>query len=200
MPNPSQSLSSGSSSSWELVSIIARSIPEFSELSTLLVPFCVSRSIQHTFQSTSANLVTVFVRTKDYDLLAGIFLAVTGSEAMFAKSVYEAISYMRLLTSFPISLGQFNAASIRIGFCAFVYPALVLAYLGQGARLIHDGADTLNGVFYKTIPGPTGGPLYWYVYNLTPSPRLYVQRVLQDCLRFCRPCYSTLTSRHEATD
>ncbi|KAF5315194.1 hypothetical protein D9619_007278 [Psilocybe cf. subviscida] len=92
-----------------------------------------------------SRAILLFVRTKNYDLLSGIFLAVTGSEAMFAN------------------LGQFNSASIRIGFCTFVYPALVLAYLGQGARLIHDGS-TLNGVFYQTIPGPIGGPLYWIVF------------------------------------
>lgn len=41
-------------------------------------------------------LRTVFVRTRDYNLLAGILLAVTGPEAIFAN------------------LGQFNAASIRV--------------------------------------------------------------------------------------
>jgi KUP system potassium uptake protein len=44
------------------------------------------------------------------------------------------------------------------------YPALVLAYLGQGARLIVDGENVINNVFYRSIPGPVNGGLYWYVY------------------------------------
>ena len=35
----------------------------------------------------------VFVRTRDYDLLAGVLLAVTGCEAMFAKFVLTILSH-----------------------------------------------------------------------------------------------------------
>ncbi|KAG8951578.1 hypothetical protein FRC04_005865 [Tulasnella sp. 424] len=90
-----------------------------------------------------SRLVLFFVRTKHYDYLAGILLAVTGCEAVFAN------------------LGQFNKASIRLGFSCFVYPMLVLAYLGQGARLIADGDAVMSNIFYATIPGPVGGGLYW---------------------------------------
>jgi KUP system potassium uptake protein len=88
----------------------------------------------------------VFVRTRDYDLLAGILLCVTGCEALFAN------------------LGQFNAASIRLSFCTVTYPALVLAYLGQGARLIHDGDVVISNVFYQAIPGKPNGPLFWIIW------------------------------------
>lgn len=60
------------------------------------------------------------------------------------------------------SLGHFNKLSIQLSFSLFVYPAIVLAYLGQGARLIRDGEAVLSNVFYQTIPGPPNGPLYWY--------------------------------------
>ncbi|KJA24112.1 hypothetical protein HYPSUDRAFT_39258 [Hypholoma sublateritium FD-334 SS-4] len=93
-----------------------------------------------------SRAILLFVRTRDYDLLAGVLLAVTGCEAIFAN------------------LGQFNATSIRISFAGFVYPSLVLAYLGQGARLIENGPEVLINVFYKTIPGPPNGPLYWIVF------------------------------------
>ncbi|KAG8950975.1 hypothetical protein FRC00_007465, partial [Tulasnella sp. 408] len=93
-----------------------------------------------------SRLVLFFVRTKQYDYLAGILLAITGCEAIFAN------------------LGQFNKLSIRLGFSFFVYPMLVLAYLGQGARLITDGDAVMANIFYSTIPGPVGGPLYWIVY------------------------------------
>ncbi|PAV24186.1 potassium transporter [Pyrrhoderma noxium] len=93
-----------------------------------------------------SRAILLFVRTRDYDLLAGVLLALTGSEAMFAN------------------LGQFNAASIRLAFSGFVYPCLILAYLGQGARLIHDGESVFSNIFYLTIPGKTNGPLFWIFF------------------------------------
>jgi KUP system potassium uptake protein len=54
--------------------------------------------------------------------------------------------------------------SIQISFGSVVYPSLVLAYLGQGARLIVDGPDVLSNVFYLTIPGRHNGPLFWILY------------------------------------
>lgn len=39
---------------------------------------------------------TVFVRTRDYDILAGVLLAVTGCEAVFAKLVFYVVE-VRLL-------------------------------------------------------------------------------------------------------
>ncbi|RXK34903.1 hypothetical protein M231_07837 [Tremella mesenterica] len=91
-----------------------------------------------------SRAVAWFVRTKNYDALAGVLLAITGCEAMF--------------------LGQFNKAAIRLSFTTVTYPMLVLAYLGQGARLIHDGDAVIGNLFYLTIPGPTGGGLYWIVW------------------------------------
>jgi K+ transporter len=45
-----------------------------------------------------------------------------------------------------------------------VYPSLVLAYLGQGSRLIVDGQNVIANVFYLTIPGKHNGPLFWILY------------------------------------
>ncbi|KZV71451.1 potassium transporter [Peniophora sp. CONT] len=87
-----------------------------------------------------------FVRTKNYDALSGVLLAVTGCEALFAN------------------LGQFNALSIQVSFAGFVYPALVLAYLGQGAKLISDGENVITNVFYTSVPGGTGSPMFWVMY------------------------------------
>jgi KUP system potassium uptake protein len=58
-----------------------------------------------------SRAVMWFVRTGQYDYLAGVLLAITGCEAMFAN------------------LGQFNKAAIRIGFGCIAYPMLILAYL-----------------------------------------------------------------------
>ncbi|VDB98094.1 unnamed protein product [Peniophora sp. CBMAI 1063] len=87
-----------------------------------------------------------FVRTKKYDALSGVLLAVTGCEALFAN------------------LGQFNALSIQISFAGFVYPALVLAYLGQGAKLIVDGDNIIQNVFYTSVPGGSDSPMFWVMY------------------------------------
>ncbi|KAF8870459.1 potassium transporter [Infundibulicybe gibba] len=95
-----------------------------------------------------SRAVLLFVRTGNYGLLSGVLLALTGCEAMFAN------------------LGQFNIRSIQISFTTFVYPALVLAYLGQGARLISGGPGTMGNVFYTTIPGPINGGLFWVMFVL----------------------------------
>jgi KUP system potassium uptake protein len=93
-----------------------------------------------------SRAVMYFVRTGDYDTLAGVLLAVTGCEALFAN------------------LGQFNMLSIQISFSVLVYPSLVLAYLGQGSQLIVNGENVISNVFYRTIPGEHDGPLFWILY------------------------------------
>jgi KUP system potassium uptake protein len=62
--------------------------------------------------------------------------------------------------------GQDSFVFVQISFGSYVYPSLVLAYLGhwQGARLIVDGADVFPNVFYFTIPGKHNGPLFWILY------------------------------------
>nr|AOR51849.1 potassium transporter [Phaffia rhodozyma] len=86
-----------------------------------------------------------FVRTGDYDALAGVLLCITGCEGMFAN------------------LGQFNAPSIRIGF-VYAYICLVLAYLGQGAKIITDGPNVIPNIFYNSIPGGTGSGVFWLLW------------------------------------
>ena len=50
---------------------------------------------------------------------------------------------------------------LQLSFASYVYPCLILAYLGQGARLIVAGDEVIANIFYLTIPGGTNGPLYW---------------------------------------
>lgn len=107
-----------------------------------------------------SRAVLLFVRTKNFELLAGVLLAITGCEALFAN------------------LGQFNMLSIQISFSCITYPALLLAYLGQGARLIVDGKDVLQNVFYQTIPGPVNGPLFWIMYVLAILATLVASQAL----------------------
>ena len=114
-----------------------------------------------------------FVRTKNYDALAGVLLALTGCEAMFAKyvlleswvtSVFLILNTCPILSPPHYSLGQFNALSIQIGFGLWVYPCLIFAYLGQGARLITEGEAAMSNIFWNTIPGPQNGVFYWITF------------------------------------
>jgi hypothetical protein len=57
-----------------------------------------------------------FVRTKRFDYLAGVLLALTGSEVMYAKYGWFDIGAPATFLTFPSSLGQFNALSIRVCF------------------------------------------------------------------------------------
>ncbi|KAG7095371.1 hypothetical protein E1B28_006129 [Marasmius oreades] len=107
---------------------------------------CLYPGIFRAFDPSRAILF--FIRTKNYELLAGVLLALTGCEAMFA------------------CVGHFNALSIQLSFTLFVYPALVLTYLGQGAALIVKGNVVLDNIFYQTIPGPVNGPLFWIMFTM----------------------------------
>ncbi|KAL6603805.1 hypothetical protein ACP70R_044166 [Stipagrostis hirtigluma subsp. patula] len=75
--------------------------------------------------------------------LGGILLCVTGSEAMFAD------------------LGHFNQLSIQIAFTCMVYPALILAYMGQAAYLCqhHIMESDYRIGFYVSVPGKLRWPV-----------------------------------------
>ncbi|WVR04896.1 hypothetical protein IAU60_001908 [Kwoniella sp. DSM 27419] len=104
--------------------------------------------------------------------ITAVWLALLGATGIYNMVAYPGIwraydpSRAVALPSKPVlrsaltsSLGQFNKASIRFAFAGYVYPMLI----GQGARLIQDPTAVSN-IFYRTIPGPTGGPLYWIVF------------------------------------
>ena len=66
-------------------------------------------------------------------VLAGVFLTVTGGEALYAD------------------MGHFGKTPIRLSWVAIVMPALVLNYFGQGALLIENPAAVSNP-FYLMAP------------------------------------------------
>ena len=75
-----------------------------------------------------------------FPLLAAVFLAVTGGEALYAD------------------LGHFGARPIRLGWFAVVLPALVLNYLGQAALLTADPA-AIRSPFFLLAPEALRFPL-----------------------------------------
>ena len=65
--------------------------------------------------------------------LGGIFLTLTGAEALYAD------------------MGHFGKNPIRKGWFYIVFPALLLNYFGQGALLLRD-PTTIPNLFFKLIP------------------------------------------------
>jgi KUP system potassium uptake protein len=70
-----------------------------------------------------------------FAILGGVFLCVTGAEALYAD------------------MGHFGAGPIRASWSAVVFPSLLLNYAGQSAIVITDGV-TADNIFYRLCPGP----------------------------------------------
>lgn len=66
-------------------------------------------------------------------ILCGVFLCVTGAEALYAD------------------LGHFGAPPIRYAWFGLVFPSLIFNYLGQAA-LVLEGASTERNIFYMLCP------------------------------------------------
>lgn len=75
-----------------------------------------------------------------FAVLGGVFLAVTGAEALYAD------------------IGHFGKKPIRLAFFSLVLPALVLNYFGQGALLLRNPA-AIENPFYLLAPS-------WFLYPL----------------------------------
>ncbi len=66
-------------------------------------------------------------------VLGGVFLCVTGAEALYAD------------------MGHFGARPIRLAWSILVFPSLVLNYAGQAA-LVLNGAPTSDNIFFRLCP------------------------------------------------
>jgi KUP system potassium uptake protein len=73
-------------------------------------------------------------------LLGGVFLCVTGAEALYAD------------------MGHVGAKPIRIAWFGLVFPTLVLNYAGQTGLLL-DGSPVGDNIFYRLCPAPLLLPL-----------------------------------------
>ena len=85
---------------------------------------------------------------KGFAVLGGVFLCVTGAEALYAD------------------MGHFGPRPIRIAWSVVVFPSLVLNYAGQAAIVIKEGM-TADSIFYRLCPAPLLVPLI----VLGPWPR-----------------------------
>ncbi|NAZ37682.1 potassium transporter Kup [Rubellimicrobium sp. CFH 75288] len=67
-------------------------------------------------------------------VLGSVFLAVTGAESLYAD------------------LGHFGRRPLRLAWFGFIFPALVLNYLGQGALVLSNPAAAVNPLFLLAPP------------------------------------------------
>jgi KUP system potassium uptake protein len=77
---------------------------------------------------------------KGFLVLGGVFLCVTGAEALYAD------------------MGHFGPKPIRVAWMAIVFPSLILNYAGQAA-IVLDGGPTDGNIFYRLCPPPMLIPL-----------------------------------------
>jgi KUP system potassium uptake protein len=75
-----------------------------------------------------------------FAVLGGVFLCVTGAEALYAD------------------MGHFGATPIRVAWSAIVFPSLVLNYAGQAAIVLEQGVNADN-IFYRLCPAPLLVPM-----------------------------------------
>jgi KUP system potassium uptake protein len=73
-------------------------------------------------------------------VLGGVFLCVTGAEALYAD------------------MGHFGKGPIRLSWFVIVFPSLILNYAGQAA-IVLDGAPMDGNIFYRLCPQPLLIPL-----------------------------------------
>ncbi|CAM0944382.1 unnamed protein product [Alopecurus aequalis] len=100
----------------------------------------------HVYRALSPYYMYQFLKKTQsggWKSLGGILLCVTGSEAMYAD------------------LGHFSQRSIQIAFLSVVYPALVLAYMGQAAYISqhHSFENNYHIGFYVSVPEKLRWPI-----------------------------------------
>lgn len=102
-----------------LVHTLQPPLPSQCFLSEIKKRACVTQhfpTLLHTLQGLSPHyIVEFFIENKGraWESLGGVMLTLTGAEALFAD------------------LGHFNISSVGVGFSFFVYPCIIIAYLGQ---------------------------------------------------------------------
>lgn len=111
------------------------------------------------FKALSPYYAINLLRNVGIDALGGAMLAVTGTEAMFAD------------------IGHFGRLPIQLALTCFVYPILMICYLGQGAYLIKH-PDAIANPFFLSIPGGTGGGFYWILFVLATLSTIIASQAL----------------------
>ncbi|CAF1102347.1 unnamed protein product [Adineta steineri] len=114
--------------------------------------------------------------------IGGVFLSVTGCEALYAD------------------LGHFGLWPVRISWFFVVFPCVITNYLGQGALLIHN-PQSIENPFYRSVPEWAHWPM---VILSTIATIIASQAIITGCfsllsqassLGFCAPLQVHHTSK-----
>lgn len=111
------------------------------------------------FAALSPYYAIKILRNGGIDVFGGAMLAITGTEAMFAD------------------IGHFGKLPIQLTLSFFVYPALILCYLGQGAYLVKH-PDAVVNPFFISLPGGTGSAPYWIMFVLSTLSSIIASQAL----------------------
>jgi KUP system potassium uptake protein len=97
-------------------------------------------------------------------ILGGVFLSLTGGEALYAD------------------MGHFGKAPVRIAWFALVWPSLLINYFGQGALLLHQGRMIAHPLF-ALVPADL---LPWMLILATAATVIASQAVISGAFSVAR--------------
>ncbi|AOW26317.1 potassium uptake protein [Candida albicans P76067] len=109
------------------------------------------------FAALSPYYAIKLLKSGSIDVFSGAMLSITGTEALFSD--------VSVVGRLPIQL--------TMGF--FVYPALMLCYLGQGAYL-SSHPEAYSNPFFLSIPGGQG--IYWTMFVLATLATIIASQAL----------------------
>ncbi|KAK6199311.1 high affinity potassium transporter [Scheffersomyces amazonensis] len=111
------------------------------------------------FKALSPYYAIKLLKNSGVNVFGGAMLSITGTEAMFAD------------------IGHFGKLPIQITLGFFVYPSLIICYLGQGAYLVGHPEAYVNP-FFLSIPGGTSGGPYWLMFVLSTLATIIASQAL----------------------
>ncbi|KAJ4865987.1 Potassium transporter 5 [Raphanus sativus] len=128
---------------------------------TFLTGIGLANLFKHDFTVLKAlnpfYIIHYFTRNgrKGWISLGGVFLCITGTEAMFAD------------------LGHFSVRAVQTSFSCIVYPALLTIYCGQAAYLTKHTSNVTN-IFYDSIPDP----FYWPTFVVAVAASIIASQAI----------------------
>ncbi|CUM46473.1 unnamed protein product [Debaryomyces fabryi] len=121
--------------------------------------FNIVRYHPQIFRALSPYYAISLLQKVGIDAIGGAMLSITGTEAMFAD------------------IGHFGRLPIQLALTFFVYPILIISYLGQGAYLIEHPEDVRNP-FFLSIPGGSNSGIFWVVFVLATLSTIIASQAL----------------------
>lgn len=109
------------------------------------------------FAALSPYYAIKSLKSGSIDVFAGVMLSITGTEALFSD--------VSLVGRLPIQLTM----------CCFIYPSLMLCYLGQAAYLVKH-PDAYTNPFFLSLPGGNG--IYWTMFVLATLATIIASQAL----------------------